>query len=486
MKTKLYRTITLVLAIVMLLGVTPAFAAEGGSDDQRYLSSGDYDNHSSGQISYDPDDSVDLLDISVEYATRYAETTTRLSFADWENHNYNLVPYNANIAADPNNYVSFGSYWHYGDRTSSASKTNWSELEDGVCYFNTANGSKLDDKLPIPINMKNACDERTITGFFDGNQYLQTVLATDYMYTGGFFTTAPNLKTVICLETCIWGDWIHATRGIEYPSFPKNVTIITGLVKGEMCIGSSNDYTARKIFTNRAKFVEAVKPILASAHLTDRAWSLIPKEFGGQSTSMETLKYEIVSDWARDEILKAVDVGIYTPSSQQTTSNYTHDLCQNAKTYEAARWLISTYEAVCRDTDKPTNYPSVIPATFGRNGSGFDAANKAYTLGIINGDGGTWQYNKTTVYKSLSTFTTREQMAAMLTRLAKACGKTLPTGTMPFTDAMSDWAVPEVSACYNAGMIKGTSSTTFGAYDKVTIEQVIVLCYRAYVYLTTH
>jgi len=485
MKTKLYRTITLVLAIVMLLGVTPAFAAEGGSDDQRYLSSGDYDNHSSGQISYGSDDNVDLLDIFVEYATRY-DSKARLSFADWENHNYNLVPYDANIAANPDNYVPFISYWQYGNRTSAASKTNWSELENGVCYFNTGTGRRLDEEFSIPINIANACDEKTIPGYFDGNQYLQTVLATDYMYTGGFFTTAPNLKTVICLESCVWGDWTHVTaRGEIYPAFPKNVIVVTGLVRGEMCIGSSNDYTTRKIFTNRAEFIEAVKPILASAHLTDRAWSLIPSEFGGQSTSWDPLEYEIVSDWARNDLLKAIDTGIYKSSARQTSGNLTRDMRKNAMTATVALWLINTYEAVCRDTGKSTNYPSVIPATFGKNSGGFNAANKAYTLGIINGNGETWTSNKIT-YKQLSAFTTREQMAAMLTRLAKACGKTLPTGTMPFTDAMSDWAVPEVSACYNAGMIKGTSATTFGAYDNITEEQAVILCYRAYEYLTTH
>jgi len=463
MKTKLYRTITLVLAIVMLLGVTPVFADEGSG------------NHSSGQLSYDPDDSVDLLDIEYnDYHKTVADTG--LSREDWENRNFNLIPYDANIAKNPNEYIPFSDYWYYGDRTSAASKTDWSELENGVCYFTSRTTTHNKDNSGT-IDVCNAADERTIPAYFDGNQHLKTVLAIDYMHTGGFFTTAPALKTVICLEGAKWGDWTHNAKPgtLLYPAFPKNVTIVTGLVEGEMAIGDSNNYYARKIFTNRYEFIEAAKPILASAYLTDRAWSMIPKEFGGQ-TDIDHFQYAKCSDWAKNEILEAKRVGICTISA--------NDFRENAATREIANWMVKAYEAVCRDTGKPTNYPSVIPEALGP-GKGSIALNKAYVLGIIKGNGTTRTYNGK-IYINSDLYTTREQMAAMLTRLAKACGKTLPTGTMPFTDAMSDWAKPEVSACYNAGMIKGTGATTFGAYDKITAEQAVVLCYRAYVYLTNN
>jgi len=470
MKTKLYRTITLVLAIVMLLGVTPVFADEGS-----------YDNHSSGQLSYDPDDSVDLLDI--EY-NGYHKTVvdTGLSREDWENRNFNLIPYDANIAANPNDYIPFSDYWYYGDRTSAASKTDWSELDNGVCYF-TSDVVAHKKENSGTINIYNAADERTIPAYFDGNQHLKTVLAVDYMHTAGFFTTAPALKTVICLDGAIWGDWTNNAKPgmLLYPSFPKNVIVVTGLVQGEMSIGNSNNYYARKIFTNRYEFIEAAKPILASAHLTDRAWSMIPKEFGGQ-TELDHLGHATYSDWAKNELLKAKDLGI--------SPNLNGDLRQNIRRNQIAAHIRLTYEAICRDTGKPTNYPSPLPETFGSNKSnnaGATSANKLAALGILKGDGTTWTIDgKTYQNYNPSGQLTREQMAAMLTRLAKACGKTLPTGTMPFTDAMSDWAKPEVSACYGAGLIKGTSATTFGALDNVTYEQAVVLCYRAYVYLTTH
>jgi len=446
MKTKLYRTITLVLAIVMLLGITPAFAANDRPVSQ-----------------------------------------TGLSREDWENHRYTLIPYDANIAKDPSNYIPFSSYWQYGNRTSASSKTNWTELDNGVCYY--TDGIYLDNDMNISIdNAAMATGGNAIPAYFDGNTHLKTVIAEDILYTGGHFATAPNLKTVICLKSAWWNDWTHNAKPgmLLYPTFPKNVTVVAGLIQGEMYIASGNDYNARKIFTNRNEFIEAVKPILASAHMTDRAWSLIPKEFGGQK-ELDPFKNTLVSDWAKDEVLKASNVGIFKLDMADKSS--TTDLRENADRGRIARYIINTYEAICNTKRMSTNYPSTLPEVFGPNKPIYSEnyKNKGAALGIFKGDGTTWSHNG----KTYSDFRghdklTREQTAAMLTRLAKACGETLPTGTMPFTDAMSDWAVPEVSACYNAGMIKGTSATTFGAYDNITEEQAVILCYRAYEYLTTH
>jgi len=306
-------------------------------------------------------------------------------------------------------------------------------------------------------------------------------------YTGGYFTTAPALKTVICLKDAWWGDWTHNAKPgmLLYPAFPKNVTVVAGLIECEMYIANSNDYNAHRIFTNRNEFIEAVKPILASAHMTDRAWSLIPKEFNGQA-ELDPFKNTLVSDWAKDEILNASNVGIF--KLDMTDKGSTIDLRKTVAKPYAAKCIINAYEAVCNTNGVSTGYPSVIPKVFGPNKSidSENYLNKGAYLGIFKGDGTTYVYNGTTYSDFGIGKLTREQMAAMLTRLAKACGKTLPTGTMPFTDAMSDWAKPEVSVCYGAGLIKGTSATTFGALDNVTYEQAVVLCYRAYVYLTTH
>jgi len=447
MKTKLYRTITLVLAIVMLLGVTPAFAAEDGTENRPIWLRG-------------------------------------LPLEDWENHNYKLIPYDANVAIDPNQYIPFSDFWYYGNRTSASSKTDYWELEDGICYFKD-NGDAALNKRGISFKNYNISDE--IPAYFDGNTHLKTVISETMFAVSGFFTVAPALETVISLESAIWGDWTTNLKAgyLLYPACPKNVTIIGGLVKGEMCIGSSNNYAARRIFTDRKEFIEAVKPILASAHLNERAWNLIPDDFGGK-VHIDPLKYEQVSDWAKNEFLKAMEVGIHPQTAYNKTSFSKMDRSVPACKSQAATFIVNAYEAICKANGVSTNYPSNIPEKFGPNKSTL-AINKGATLGIFKGDGTTWRYNGKTYDRfGNSDKLTREQMAAMLTRLAKACGKTLPAGTMPFTDAMSDWAKPEVSACYGAGLIKGTSATTFGALDNITYEQAVVLCYRAYVYLTTH
>jgi len=437
MKTKLYRTITLVLAIVMLLGVTPAFAASLNPKQD---------------ISY------------------------------WENHEYVTAPYDYNISADPNKYIPFSSVWEYGDRTSASSKGWCWELEDGICYVTKGALNAIDYTKEKGINLSLTANMET--GYFEGNTHIETAIFTGGGGHGALFQGATNLKLAIILK----GSWMawdsYDWKTLETaPTFPHNVTVIGGLLDGEMYIANSNSSKARTVFKDRNEFIEAVRPILASAHLNAKAWSLLPAELGGQ-TEVDPLRFEIVSDWARDEFLKAMNVGVY-PQSIRTMSIYSKlDARKMAPMDVVAEIITSTYEAICKTNNTPTSYPATIPETFGPNNTTLPA-NKCAVLGILKGNGETWVYNGVT-YANYSGLVTREQMAAILTRLAKACGKTLPTGTMPFTDTMSDWAKPEVSACYNAGMIKGTSATTFGAYDKVTIEQAVILCYRAYVYLTNH
>jgi len=438
MKTKLYRTITLVLAIVMLLGVTPAFA--DNSDEWRI----------------------------------------RLTAEDWDNHNYVSMPYDFNVAIDDNAYIPFSTFWDYGDRTSASSRIldGKFELKNGVCYVNDTdpNDTKIKARgmcfaQRAPINM--------LPSYFEGNTYLKTVIVESRSSLSVFYN-APALNLVLCLHTPVWGNWTNTPleNGYIGPSFPRNTTVITGLVDGEMAIANSTNKNTRTIFKSRNEFIEAVKPILAAANLPDEAWTKLPKEFGGQTTT-NLLNNRKVSDWAKDEVIKALQVGIITSSGSVKIDN-----TLVAQKMAAATYIINTYEAVCKANGKSFGYPSELPKVFGPNN---DAQNKGAYLGIFKGDGTTNVYNGVT-YSNFGGFgkLTREQMAAMLVRLAKACGQTLPSKPTPFTDAMSDWAKPEISACYGAGLIKGTSATTFGALDYMTDEQAIVLCYRAYAYLTNN
>jgi len=436
MKTKLYRTVTLVLAIVMLLGATPALAVR----------------------EYNPDQ----LDISY-----------------WEEHKYTLLPYDFNIARYPDEYIPFGSLWEYGDRTSASSKGWCWELEDGVlCATESKNFYQMGitfDNVP----------KNTELNYFEGNTHIKTAILD---ISGSVnLIGADNLKLAIILDNTSWYAWNSVGMRIPYycPDFPHDVTVIGGLVKGPMYIANSNDENSKIIFKDKNQFIEAVKPILASAHMTDKAWSLIPAEFHVESkteTEVNPLANHTISDWAKDEFTKALQVGIVKSDNSHGNINET----VAARKGTAAETIINTYEAVCKAKGISTGYPSAVPEKFGPNTSALPL-NKGAHLGIFKGDGTTFvQDGKTYANFGSDGYLTREQMAAMLVRLAKACGKTLPSKPMPFTDAMSDWAKPEVSACYGAGLIKGTSATTFGALDNVTGEQAVVLCYRAYVYLTTH
>jgi len=442
MKTKIYRTITLVLAIVMLLGVTPAFAAE--------------------------DDS---------------EWTVLLTAEDYDNHNYVSIPYDYNIAINDGAYIPFSAMWEYGNRTSASSKLTdgTCELRNGVAYVDY-DYSKVRACVEKGMSVKQTAKKNMLPSYLEGNTYLTTAVCTTELCPNLFYN-APSLKLAIGMQTLYWDDWVHTRRvnGYITPTFPRNITVITGLDHGEMAIYNSTNKSSGKIFKNRNEFIEAVKPILAAANLPDETWDMIPKEFGGKTES-NILTYRTVSDWAKAEVTKAQQVGIITAID---ASFKKRDERNPAARGDTMTTVINTYEAICKANNVPTGYPSQITEVFGPNRI-YLAHNKGAYLGIFKGDGTTRVIEKKTYASPGSMFVTREQMAAMLTRLAKACGKTLPSKPMPFTDAMSDWAVPEVSACYGAGLIKGTSATTFGALDNITSEQAIVLCYRAYEYLTNN
>ncbi|MGO5029705.1 S-layer homology domain-containing protein [Candidatus Agathobaculum pullicola] len=67
----------------------------------------------------------------------------------------------------------------------------------------------------------------------------------------------------------------------------------------------------------------------------------------------------------------------------------------------------------------------------------------------------------------------------MLARLVEALGKPLTAAaSAPFTDTVSDWAKDSVAQVYNAGIMTGTSATTFDAKANYTIEQSIVTMVR--------
>jgi hypothetical protein len=75
---------------------------------------------------------------------------------------------------------------------------------------------------------------------------------------------------------------------------------------------------------------------------------------------------------------------------------------------------------------------------------------------------------------------TRNEMAVVMVKLL---GLTTGSSTTPFTDVPS-WAAPYVAACYNNGIIAGTSETTFSGDSTVTAAQAGLMVMKALGYFS--
>lgn len=172
----------------------------------------------------------------------------------------------------------------------------------------------------------------------------------------------------------------------------------------------------------------------------------------------------VVSSWAQEFVSTAEDKG-FLPDDV-LGDNYT----QNITRAQFAALAVQTYETLTR---------SAVPH---RLVSFADCSNnvaviKAYNLGLLAG------YNSapTTsgIYIGPNDPISREQAATMLARLAEALGHPMTAADqLPFTDTISQWAADFVSKVYNAGVMAGTSSTTFSASAPYTIEQSIITMVR--------
>lgn len=98
-----------------------------------------------------------------------------------------------------------------------------------------------------------------------------------------------------------------------------------------------------------------------------------------------------------------------------------------------------------------------------------DAADAAGLIPELNGDP-SWQDN-----------TTRLQFAQLAVRLAeKATGKTLPAAS---SSTFTDCTDADVLKAYAAGIVNGTSDTTFSPDSKLTREQLATMLWRAAAYI---
>ena len=99
---------------------------------------------------------------------------------------------------------------------------------------------------------------------------------------------------------------------------------------------------------------------------------------------------------------------------------------------------------------------------------------KMAALGVVQGMGGN-------LYLPGGELT-REQAAAILSRLAEAVGKPLPEYAATFSDidSVSDWAIDAVGQMQASGIMEGVGGNTFSPQGPYTTEQSIVTLLRLY------
>ena len=193
------------------------------------------------------------------------------------------------------------------------------------------------------------------------------------------------------------------------------------------------------------------------------------------------------SDWAAQDILNAVSYG-YIDGTDNNDPAVT-DLLGSDYTKAITRGQFAALAVRLYETRLAMNgLNGEIAVNSGddvfADSVGNEAIAKAYNLGILGG------YNsadsRSGVYVGPDDLITREQAATMLARLMSKLDEDLGrsmldrmTGvTLPFVDTISDWALDSVETVYEAGVMNGTSGTTFSASDPYTTEQSIVTIMR--------
>ena len=174
------------------------------------------------------------------------------------------------------------------------------------------------------------------------------------------------------------------------------------------------------------------------------------------------------SSWAGEELQEAANQGLIPKTGLK--DDYTQPITRR----EFALLAVHAYETI---TGKTVPIDFEAKDTVFADSIGDLPVAKAYNLGILTG------YNtaesRADVEVGPGDPITREQAATMLARLSQALGHPLsPAGSLPFTDAISSWARDSVGQVYQAGIMIGTSATSFHASGTYTTEQSIVTMVR--------
>ena len=167
---------------------------------------------------------------------------------------------------------------------------------------------------------------------------------------------------------------------------------------------------------------------------------------------------ELPSSWAAQYVTEATAAGLVPDTLQ---SKFT----QATTRAEFCALAVALYQSA-------TN--SDLPILTSFNDTTDENVLKMATFGVVNGVGdGNFDPDAKL---------TREQAAAMLSRLANAMGKPLTAGTSTFTDtgSLSSWAVEPVGQMQATGVMTGVGENTFAPKSDYTREQSIITILRLY------
>lgn len=166
------------------------------------------------------------------------------------------------------------------------------------------------------------------------------------------------------------------------------------------------------------------------------------------------------SEWATEEVNAATEAGYVTES------------CQEYQTFTITR---SQFASLAVNYLEKQTGEAIAPApadTF--TDTADEAVLKAYAAGIVQGTGeGKF---------SPGGILTREQLATMLWRaMSKAGVRAFPTDLSAYADAdqVDHWARDSVTALAGLGVMEGTGGGLLSPKDSCTVEQAILLVYRA-------
>ena len=404
---------------------------------------------------------------------------------------------------------------------------------DWLSYANFMNASASAYAGLTPIrnnpNIETIIFADNVTGLQAGNVFFNCTGIKNVIWVDGGRSNIIYHNAGVELDYAIYnadGEQANAAPGWTADSADKTAFTQTGWgnapitnyppTKGSLVVGLNDG-------ANTAAEQAQAKAYIADMDLPDWALAFLPVEIGGTETARtvdevfdwntgnllpnwndgsntgtvtETPVTEpetpvattvTYSDWAAQDILNAVSYGYIdgTDSGDPAVtdllgSDYTKAITRGQFAALAVRLYETRLAMDGLNGEIAINSGDDVFA----DSTGNEAIAKAYNLGILGG------YNsadsRSGVYVGPDDLITREQAATMLARLMARLDEDLGrsmldrmTGmTLPFVDSIADWALDSVETVYEAGVMTGTSGTTFSGKANYTVEQSIVTIMR--------